>query len=58
MALAAGRWIGPLLFDQSARDPVVFGTVTAMLLVVSVGASLVPAIRSAHEDPSAALRAE
>jgi ABC-type lipoprotein release transport system permease subunit len=29
-----------------------------VLLVVSVGASLVPAIRSAHEDPSAALRAE
>src|SRR5262245_43209781 len=58
IALAAGRWIAPLLFDQSAHDPVVFGTVTAVLLVVSVGASMIPAIRSAHEDPNAALRAE
>jgi predicted permease len=56
IALAAGRWIAPLLFDQSARDPVVFVTVTAVLLVVSVGASLIPAIRIAHEDPMAALR--
>ena len=56
VALAAGRWIAPLLFDQSARDPVVFVTVTAVLLVVSVGASLIPAIRIAHEDPMAALR--
>jgi predicted permease len=56
VALAAGRWIAPLLFDQSARDPVVFVTVTAVLLVVSVGASLIPAIRIAHEDPIAALR--
>jgi len=58
IALAAGRWIAPLLFDQSASDPVVLGTVTGVLLVVSVGACMIPAIRSAHEDPIAALRAE
>lgn len=57
-ALAAGRWIAPLLFDQSARDPVVFGTVTAALLVVAVVASAIPAIRAARVDPNAALRAE
>jgi putative ABC transport system permease protein len=57
-ALIAGRWIAPLLFNQSARDPVVFGTVTAVLLIVSVGASIIPAIRSARVDPNAALRAE
>jgi len=58
IALAAGRWIAPLLFDQSARDPAVFGTVTAVLLVVSVGACMIPAFRSAREDPIQALRAE
>jgi putative ABC transport system permease protein len=58
IALIAGRWIAPLLFNQSARDPLVFGTVTAVLLIVSVGASIIPAIRSARVDPNSALRAE
>jgi len=58
MALVGGRWIAPLLFNQSARDPVVFGAVTAVLLLVAVGASMIPAIRGARVDPSAALRAE
>jgi putative ABC transport system permease protein len=58
IALAGGRWIAPLLFNQSARDPVVFGTVMAVLLIVAVGASMIPAIRGARVDPNAALRAE
>ena len=57
-ALLAGRWIAPLLFDQSARDPFVFGTVTAALLLVAVTASAIPAIRGTRVDPNAALRAE
>jgi putative ABC transport system permease protein len=58
IALVAGRWIEPLLFDQPARDPVVFGTVTGALLLVAVAASVIPAIRGAHVDPNVALRAE
>jgi len=58
IAVVGGRWIAPLLFNQSARDPVVFGTVTAVLLIVAVGASMIPAIRGARVDPNAALRAE
>jgi len=58
IALVGGRWIAPLLFNQSARDPVVFGTVTAVLLLVSVGASMIPAIQSARVDPNLALRDE
>jgi putative ABC transport system permease protein len=58
IAVAGGRWIAPLLFNQSARDPVVFGTVSAVLLIVAVGASMIPAIRGARVDPNAALRAE
>lgn len=58
IALVGGRWVAPLLFNQSARDPVVFGAVTAVLLIVSVGASMIPAVRSARVDPNLALRAE
>jgi predicted permease len=58
LALLAGRWIAPLLFDQSPRDPVIFGTVTAALLVVAAFASAIPAFRGARADPNLALRAE
>jgi predicted permease len=58
IALAAGHWIDPLLFDQSARDPAVFATVTTALLLVAILASAIPALRSVRVDPNAALRAE
>jgi ABC-type antimicrobial peptide transport system permease subunit len=58
IALVAGRWIEPLLFDQSARDPAVFATVTAALLFVAILASAIPAFRGVRVDPNAALRAE
>jgi putative ABC transport system permease protein len=58
IAWYAGRWIMPLLFNQSARDPVVFGTVIGVLLLVAVVASAIPALRGARVDPNAALRAE
>ena len=58
IALLVSPRVAPLLFNQSARDPVVFGTVTGALLAVAVGASILPAIRSARVDPNSALRAE
>jgi putative ABC transport system permease protein len=58
IAWYAGRWIAPLLFDQSAHDPVVFGFVTGALLVVAITASAIPAIRGARMDPNDALRRE
>jgi putative ABC transport system permease protein len=58
IALIAAPRIAPLLFNQSPRDPLVFGAVTAALLVVAVLASMIPAIRGARVDPNAALRAE
>jgi predicted permease len=57
-ALAAGRWIESLLFETSARDPVVLAGVVVMLGVVSIVATLVPAGRAARVDPMNALRAE
>jgi predicted permease len=58
VALVAGRWLQPLLFEQSARDPVIFGAVAAVLLLVAAAASMVPARRAARVDPTVALRAD
>jgi putative ABC transport system permease protein len=58
IAILAAPRIAPLLFNQSPRDPVVFGTVTGALLLVAVVASMIPASRGARVDPNAALRAE
>jgi predicted permease len=58
VALLAGRWLEPLLFAQSARDPIVFGAVALVLLGTAVAASLVPARRAARVDPSITLRAD
>jgi putative ABC transport system permease protein len=57
-ALGASRWVKPLLFDESARDPVVFAFVTFVLLGVAVTASWIPARRAARVDPQVALRSE
>jgi putative ABC transport system permease protein len=58
IALAAGKWIAPLLFDQSPRDPAVFGIVICALLAVAAAASSVPALRAASVDPKTALQSD
>ena len=58
IALYAGRFISVLLFDTSARDPLVLGVVAGTLIGVAVLASLVPASRARRVDPMIALRAE
>jgi len=58
LALLAARWIQPLLFKQSAKDPLVYGVVGVILLLVALVASASPAARAAKADPNRALRAE
>jgi putative ABC transport system permease protein len=58
IALASGRFIAPMLFHTSTRDPAVYGSVIILLLGVATLASLVPARRAVRADPLAALRAE
>jgi ABC-type antimicrobial peptide transport system permease subunit len=58
LSLAASRSIAPLLFGISPRDPLVYASVGALLVTVSVAASAIPALRASRVDPNTALRAE
>jgi ABC-type lipoprotein release transport system permease subunit len=57
-AAVAGNAIQNTLFGVSARDPLTYGAVTAMIAVVSLTATLVPAQRATRVDPMTALRAD
>jgi putative ABC transport system permease protein len=57
-AIGAGRWIAPLLFGTSPKDPSVLAGVIVALLVVAVSASWIPAMRASRVDPNEALRAD
>ncbi len=58
IALAAGRFLQPLLFDTSARDPIVYAGVGVALIAATLLASLGPAARAKQVDPMTALRSE
>ena len=57
-ALIATRLMGSLLFGISATDPLTFSSMAALLLVVALVASLIPARRAATVDPMRVLRNE
>lgn len=57
-ALGLSRYMGSLLFDVRPSDPVAFGAVSALLLLVALLASWLPARRAAKVDPIVALRCE
>ena len=58
IALIASRWLAPLLFDESARDPVVIAAVIGVLAAATCLACAIPAMRAARVDPNEALRAD
>jgi ABC-type lipoprotein release transport system permease subunit len=58
IALIVSRWVQPLLFQESPRDPAVFVAVATVLLTVAALASLIPARRAGRIDPMRALRTE
>lgn len=62
LALAAARFAGAgiqnILFGVSATDPATYISVFALITVVSLIATLVPARRATRVDPMVALRAE
>jgi len=58
VALLVAPRVQPLLFQQSARDPVTYAAVGVVLLLVALLASALPARRATRADPNAALRAD
>jgi putative ABC transport system permease protein len=58
IALVAGKWVAPLLFQVSPKDPPVLVTVVVTLIAVAIAASWIPATRAARVDPNEALRAD
>lgn len=58
MAAGVSNVVSALMFQVDPRDPTVFGGVVAMILLVGVVASLVPARRATRVDPMVALRAD
>ncbi len=58
LALAGARAVGSVLFGLKPYDPLTFVAATALLAVVAVAASYLPARRATRVDPMIALRYE
>ena len=57
-ALALAQSLNALLFEVSARDPLTFAVVPAILFLVALAACYLPARRAARVDPMLSLRCE
>jgi putative ABC transport system permease protein len=57
-AATATRSLGTLVFGVSPMDPLTFGAAAVLLIVVALGAHVLPIRRALRIDPAAALRAE
>ena len=58
IAFASARFVGALLFETSARDPMVLSSAVLVLLAAALAASFIPSLRATRTDPMTALRAE
>ena len=58
LALGISQLLKIVLFQVQPRDPVIFGGVAAVLIVVGLIACLVPARRATLVDPLVALRSD
>jgi ABC-type lipoprotein release transport system permease subunit len=58
IARVGGAGIRQALFQVNPSDPLVYLTVSMLLAVVALAATVVPARRATQVDPAMALRAE
>jgi len=57
-SLALGGAMARLLYEVRPTDAVTLTSIAALTLIVSIAASLVPALRALRVDPMTALRTE
>ena len=55
-AISLAGWLDSVLFGVAPRDPATFVGAIAVIALVAVLASLIPALRAARVDPAEALR--
>ena len=55
-SLAVSRLVSSFLFEVSATDPFIYMGSVLLMMIVALVASLLPAVRAAHADPTNALR--
>jgi predicted permease len=58
LAFGVSKIVMLIMFDVEPRDPTVFATIVALIVLVGMLASLIPAIRATRVDPGVALRYE
>jgi putative ABC transport system permease protein len=58
VALAAVRVIESMLYEVNPIDPLTFGAVALLVILIALVASYVPARRALRVDPAEALRAD
>jgi len=58
MALFVTRLLAGFLYGVTARDPLTYGLLITLLVLVAAGATLLPARRAARTDPLEVLRTE
>ncbi len=58
IVMAGAKFVTPMLYETSARDPLILGGVAFVLIVVAAAACLLPARRAVRVDPIVALREE
>lgn len=56
VAIGLTRLLGNLLYNVSPRDPFVFASALAVMIVASLGACFIPAWRATRADPARVLR--
>jgi putative ABC transport system permease protein len=57
-SIAAGRYLGSVLYDIKATDPVTYAIVAVLLALIAFAATLLPARKASQVDPAIVLRAE
>src|SRR5215472_13604547 len=57
-SLCVSRLVGAFLFEVSATNPIVYLASVVLMLLLTLLASALPAVRAAAADPAQALRSE